>query len=102
MSSLPIRTTRDKLPASGRGGMTINANIIILLVKVTFVSLICGSSYLAGSLWGRHSLEAHDAPLSVRSMIRNGVDGGANDAECEEARRSWIELRVLEGVYATS
>jgi hypothetical protein len=35
-------------------------------------------------------------------MIRNGEDGGANDAECEEARRSWIELRVLEGVYDTS
>ena len=48
---------------------------------------------------GRHSLETHGAPSSVGSLVRSGRVGGevANDAECEEARKKWIELRVLEG-----
>ena len=72
----------------------IDPNIIILFVKLTFVLLICGSSYLAGSLWGRHSLEPNLAPLGVEQLFR---DGDKNDAECEEARRKWIEQRVQEG-----
>eukprot|EP00804_Cyclotella_cryptica_P023346 CCRYP_000494-RB/>CCRYP_000494-RB protein AED:0.30 eAED:0.30 QI:0/0.83/0.71/1/1/0.71/7/1970/421 len=71
-----------------------NPNAIILLVKITFVSLVCGSSYLAGSLWGRHSLELHVAPLSVGSLVRGSGGRDATDAECEQAREQWIELRV--------
>ena len=107
MSSLPLRTTRDKLPTSNRRDTAINAaNKIILLLKITFVFFVCGSSYLAGSIWGRHSLEEHDAPLSVGSLMKGGPYGslfhgdaeGANDVECEETRKKWIEHRVHEGM----
>lgn len=98
-----MRPTRDKLSTSNRrsrgDASIISPNIIILLVKITFALLICGSSYLAGSLCGRHSIETYGAPLSVGSLVRSGRVSGekANDAECEEARKKWIELRVLEG-----
>lgn len=100
MTFLPMRTTREKLPTSNRRDTAINANFIILLVKITFVLLICGSSYLAGSLWGKHSLELrHDASLSVGSLFNDSPrsDRDVDDPECEDARKKWIELRVLEG-----
>lgn len=97
MSTLPIRTTRQKLPTGNRSAMTsVNPSALVLLVKISFVALVCGSSYIAGSLWGRHSLETHVAPLSVGILVRGGGTG-ADVAGCEEAREKWIELRVLEG-----
>lgn len=99
MSSFPIKSMRQKIPAvEGRGIISsINPKLIILLVKITFVLLICGSSYLAGSLWGRHSLELHGAPLSVESLVRGGTARDAADTECKQTREKWIELRVKEG-----
>ncbi|KAL7484304.1 hypothetical protein ACHAW6_009946 [Cyclotella cf. meneghiniana] len=98
MSSFPIKSMRQKIPAvEGRGIISsINPKLIILLVKITFVLLICGSSYLAGSLWGRHSLELHGAPLSVESLVRGGTARDAADSECKQTREKWIELRVQE------
>jgi hypothetical protein len=97
MASLPVRTAREKLPTFNRRSAPINAKPIVLLVKITFVLLICGSSYLAGSLWGKHSLELHDAPLSVRGLFKESSSGETDDPECEEVRKKWIEQRVMEG-----
>ena len=51
-------------------------------------------------------MEEHDAPLSVGSLMKGGPYGslfhgdaeGANDVECEETRKKWIEHRVHEGM----
>ena len=73
-------------------------------MKIAFVSLLCGSSYLAGSLWGRHSLELSlTAPVSVESLVNGaaGLGGVTGDAgvDCEHAREQFIESKVKEGAW---
>jgi len=82
----------------GGGNVSIDSKIIIFVVKLTFVVLLCGSSYLAGSIWGRHSLEmSSTAPMSVGSLIHGpGVSGGDVDSgmDCEKVRRELINSEV--------
>lgn len=85
----------------GGGNVSIDSKIIIFVVKLTFVVLLCGSSYLAGSIWGRHSLEmSSTAPMSVGSLIHgSGGSGGDVDSgmDCEKVRRELINSEVKKG-----
>ena len=58
------------------------------------------SSYLAGSLWGRHSLElsSMEAPMSVGSLVRGTGGGSPEGVDCEKITENLIELEVQEGV----
>ncbi|KAL7453075.1 hypothetical protein ACHAWC_004763 [Mediolabrus comicus] len=94
---LPQRTSP---PSQGQG------HALVILIKVTFVCLICGSSYLAGSLWGRHSIELEmHAPMSVGNMIHGsftGAEGTVDDkksnsnVDCKKVEEELIELQVKE------
>lgn len=94
---LPQRTSP---PSHGQGG-----HALVILIKVTFVCLICGSSYLAGSLWGRHSIELEmHAPMSVGNMIHGSFTGSegtvdnkkSNNVDCKKVEEELIELQVKE------
>lgn len=82
------------------------ASKIVILVKGTFVLLLCGSSYLAGILFGHGSLDftmVQHAPMSVGRMVRGGGEtdgtsgkdfgGSINAADCEEA---FVNAKVQE------
>ena len=71
-------------------------------VKVTFVVLLCGSSYLAGSLIGGNSLEisSPNAPHGVETLVNGGLDaaGAPSKEECQRAKRRWVDLQVTKEV----
>ncbi len=100
--SLSLRSSRAR-QFDGRGDRStrIDSKIIVFVVKLTFVTLLCGSSYLAGSIWGRHSLEMSSvAPMSVGSLI-HGPGGAFGDSDlgvdCEKVRRELINSEVKKG-----
>lgn len=83
----------------GRGFQA--TNLVLPLVKVSFVVLLCGSSYLAGSLIGGNSLDILDsshAPHGVGMLVNGGLDGAPSKEECQQAKRRWVDLQVTSEV----
>ena len=74
--------------------------LVLPLVKVSFVVLLCGSSYLAGSLIGGNSLEisSSNAPHGVGMLVNGGLDGAPSKEECQQAKERWIDLQVTREV----
>mmetsp|Transcript_23332 Transcript_23332/g.42997 ORF Transcript_23332/g.42997 Transcript_23332/m.42997 type:complete len:637 (+) Transcript_23332:166-2076(+) len=87
---------------SRRSGDAVASKIVVVIVKSTFVLLLCGSSYLAGSLFGYHSMDLTrmHAPMSVGRMIHGAESLSGNDlgnaADCNEAEKQFIESKVKE------
>ena len=80
----------------------IHGQVLIFFIKLTFVCLLCGSSYLAGSLWGQHSLEMNMNTHSVGSMMHGSFLAGTvekkktNNVDCSKIEEELIELQVKE------
>ncbi len=78
-----------------------NGQILIFLIKLTFVCLLCGSSYLAGSLWGRQSIELNmHAPMSVGNMMQGNlgttIETKKSAVDCQKLEEELIESQVKE------
>ena len=82
-------------PRSPQGGTAIEvlsgigSNTIMLLVQTLFVVLLCGSSYLAGCMWGQYSLGDNDGTMAMAgagmmsggsAVMGGGVTGGAGSS----------------------
>ncbi len=79
----------------------IHGQVLIFLIKLTFVCLLCGSSYLAGSLWGRQSIElSMHAPMSVGNMMQGNlgstVETKRSAVDCQKLEEELIEIQVKE------
>lgn len=83
----------------------LSASIILVGVKVTFILLLCCSSYLAGSLFGHHQRDInslHGESMSVGRLIHgDGILPVKKDSEgaavdCKKAEEEYIERRVQE------
>jgi len=103
--SLPLRSSRPppriSRPPSRRSGDAYFSTIITVAVKVTFLLLLCGSSYLAGSLLGHRSLDLtliHGESMSVGRMIHGDTPLSRKDVDvavdCEEAEEQLIQFHV--------
>mmetsp|Transcript_333 Transcript_333/g.762 ORF Transcript_333/g.762 Transcript_333/m.762 type:complete len:651 (-) Transcript_333:506-2458(-) len=105
-SSLPLRTPpsqRKAKPLHLQSGDAIAVKTVILLVKVTFALLLCGSSYLAGSFLGHQSMDStsiHGEITSVgrlihgESLLPKSDLGNAMAMDCEKAEKELIESEV--------
>ena len=105
-SSLPLRTPpsqRKAKPLHRQSGDAIAVKTVILLVKVTFALLLCGSSYLAGSFLGHQSMDStsiHGEITSVgrlihgESLLPKSDLGNAMAMDCEKAEKELIESEV--------
>ncbi|KAL7542451.1 hypothetical protein ACHAXR_012363 [Thalassiosira sp. AJA248-18] len=98
--SLPLRSSRPpQISQLSNRGDAAASNIIIFIVKITFALLVCGSSYLAGSLFGHQSLDSTmmHAPMSVAHLMYGeslpGNDS-ANAVDCKETEKQYIEAQV--------
>lgn len=90
--------------SSSNDTTTAISKILIVTVKVTFVLLLCGSSYIVGSLiGGHHSLEdsstiTADGMLSVGHLFHSGDisrhQEQQTDDNCKKANAEFIELQV--------
>jgi hypothetical protein len=73
-------------------------HFIVFLVQVTFVLLLCGSSYLAGSIVG-HNSSLDGTGMGVICLIhgdandRSGKQSG-DDVDCRMTNEQLIELHV--------
>ena len=79
----------------------IHGQVLIFLIKLTFVCLLCGSSYLAGSLWGRQSIEWNmHAPMSVGNMMQGNlgstIETKRSAVDCQKLEEELIEIQVKE------
>mmetsp|Transcript_1224 Transcript_1224/g.2043 ORF Transcript_1224/g.2043 Transcript_1224/m.2043 type:complete len:628 (-) Transcript_1224:58-1941(-) len=89
-------------PPSDRPSSRITGQVIIFTIKLTFVCLLCGSSYLAGTLWGRQSMEmGMHAPMSVGNMMQGNYLGSTvemkkSSADCKKLEEQLIEMQVKE------
>ena len=83
-----------------------SSKILVLLVKITFVLLLCGSSYLAGSILGHQSLDdstntlIHGEGMSVGRLIHGEISLPSTNkfdttsGKCKQAENAFIELQV--------
>mmetsp|Transcript_27231 Transcript_27231/g.58510 ORF Transcript_27231/g.58510 Transcript_27231/m.58510 type:complete len:643 (+) Transcript_27231:274-2202(+) len=111
--SLPLRSSRPLRisPSSNNNKRSRNdaaiSSKVVILVKGTFVLLLCGSSYLAGSLFGASQSGSLDmtmmqhAPMSVGRMIHGNDDitseklpGNGKAVDCQHAEQEFIETQV--------
>lgn len=79
----------------------MHGQILFFIIKVTFVCLLCGSSYLAGSLWGRQSIELNmHAPMSVGNMMQgklgSKIETKKSAVDCYKLEEELIEIKVKE------
>lgn len=92
------------IPPNIRSKDAVAFTITVLIVRLSFVLLLCGSSYLAGSLFGHHSLDLtsiHGETMSVDRLIHGesplpGKDLINAAVDCEGAEEELIELHVKE------
>lgn len=108
MSLLPISSSSSRVhqPTKRRRD---SSKILVLFVKITFVSLLCGSSYLAGSILGHQSLNDSTNVLigesmSVGRLIHGDISlssannefesGKSGTLDCKQVEKAFIELQV--------
>lgn len=101
--SLPLRSSRPpRISQPTNRDRAAASNLLFVIVKITFVLLLCGSSYLAGSLFGHQSLDSAfmHAPMSVGRLIHGEESLPGKDSDnavyCEEAEKEFIESKVKE------
>ena len=99
MASLPPRSAPILQRQSNRRTPNAEAlHFIVFLVRVTFVLLLCGSSYLAGSIVG-HNSSLDGTGMGVIRLIhgeandRSGKQSG-DDVDCKMTDEQLIELHV--------
>ena len=81
---------------------SIFSKVLISIVKVTFLLLLCGTSYLAGSLNGHQSTLDYTAlvgneGMSVGRLIHGekiSSDTTPSDSDCTKVETEFIELQV--------
>ena len=89
-------------PPSSHPSSRIQGQVLIFIIKLTFVCLLCGSSYLAGTLWGRQSIElSMHAPMSVGNMMQGNYLGSTvekkkSSVDCQKLEEELIEMQVKE------
>ncbi len=107
MASLPLRTAPIILQRqSSRRPRDADADalkFLVFLVRVTFVLLLCGSSYLAGSMFGHNSAPDSTLIHGEGSGVGRLIHGEASDlsgkrsvngADCKMTDEQLIELHV--------
>ncbi|KAL9185412.1 hypothetical protein ACHAXT_003189 [Thalassiosira profunda] len=97
-SSLPIRASPLRAPRSSQRRDAAVSKAVLVAVKISFVLMCCGSSYLAGSLFGHQSLDSTlvHAPMSVGRLMHGDSLPASASRDCAEAERKLVEAKVKE------
>ena len=104
MSLLPISSSSSRVHQPTKRRSRDSSKILVLLVKITFVSLLCCSSYLAGSILGHQSLgDSIGEGTSVGRLIHGDISlssanefesGRSGTLDCKQVEKAFIELQV--------
>jgi hypothetical protein len=99
---IPPQRRSDKRPRN-----SVALRFIFLSVRVTFVLLLCGSSYLAGSILGHDSFLLDSTSIRGSSAVIRSLSGKAsdrtgrqsrNDVGCKMTKEELIDIHVRRGL----